>query len=136
MRTYLVFVLLLTSFITNAEETCESYKSKSYQSINKSEMDLKHPLYSDISGLYNLVQSDYKTDIVRKISTSSNPMYKVKLLCADDLSIFFSVYIGDLKLAFMDGVILLESAKYFSGPHSLINPDNKVVIIQADKIET
>ena len=60
-------------------------------------------------------------------------MYKVKLLCADDLSIFCAVYIGDLKLALMDGVILLKSSKYFSGPHSLANPDDKVVIIQADK---
>lgn len=133
MRTYLALLLLLTSFITNAEENCESYRSKSYQSINKSEPNLKHPLYSDISGLYSLVQSDYKSDIVRKISASSNPMYTVKLLCADDLSIFFSVYLGDLKLALMDGAILLKSSKYFNGPHSLVNPDDKVVIIQADK---
>jgi hypothetical protein len=133
MCKYLILVFLFTSFITNAEETCNSYKNKSYLSINKREINLKHSLYSDISGLYNLVQSDFKSNIVRKISKSSNPMYKVKVLCTDDLNIFFSVYIGDLKVAFMDGVIIMESARYYSGPHSLINPDDKVVIIQADK---
>jgi len=133
MRIYLAFVLLLSSSLTSAEEACESYRNNSYLSINKSEINLKNPSYSDISGLYNLVQTDSKSDIIRKISISSKPIYKVKLLCSDDINIFFSVYLGDFKLPLMDGVILMESATYYSGPHSLVSPDDKIVIIQADK---
>jgi len=133
MRIYLAFVLLLTAFLTSAEEACESYRNNSYLSINKSEINIKNSSYSDISGLYNLVQTDSKSDILRKISISSKPIYTVKLLCTDDINIFFSVYLGDFKLRLMDGVILMESATYHSGPHSLVNPDDKIMIIQADK---
>ena len=132
MRVYLLIVFLITPIFTYAQETCDKYRDSSYQAVDKTQINLKSSLYSDIPSLNKLAQMDYKTDIIEKLS-EPNQMYNIKVMCADDMSIFFSVYIGDLKVALMNGVIVIESGRYFSGPHSLVNPEDKVVIIQADK---
>ena len=133
MRIYLAIVLFFAPLISNAEEVCLNYKDKNYLALNKDEKNFKHPLYSEIKGLNELARSDYKSDIIRKITETANPMYTVKVSCSDDSNIFFSIYLGDIRIKLMDGVILMESARYFSGPFSLVNPENEVVIIQADQ---
>ena len=133
MRIYLFIILIFTSNFTFGKDLCSQYKGDNYLAINKSEINLKHYLYSEISGLDQLVGTDYSEDIIRKITSSSHPMFMVKTNCVDDFHIFFSVYIGKTKVEFMEGVILIESARYFSGPHSLLIPDDdKIIIIQAD----
>jgi hypothetical protein len=134
MRKFIPIVLLFVCRLTYSLDICAEFKKEDYLAINKTHINLKHSLYAELPVINLFKQSEYSDDIIRKLSNVDHKVYSFKTTCKDDFNVFFSVYLGDLKVDFMDGVILLESGKYYSGPHSLVNPNNdEIVIIQADK---
>ena len=129
---FLVLGLIFFSLNTYASE-CSKFMSDNIPEINKREIGFKDTLYTGLPVLNEFISSDSSEDIINNITSFNNAPFIFKVNCTNKSEIFFSVYIGEDKVEFMDGVINLRENKYFNGPHSLINSKPKVVIIQADK---
>jgi hypothetical protein len=133
MRNLLILILFIGSNTSYAFSNCLEYKSESYSEINKNQINLKDQFYSDIPYLLNLEQRFYRSDILKLIKSNTDQVLSIKVTCMDEHNIFFSAFIVEQKVDFMDGFIYLESDRYYSGPHSLVAVDSEVVIIQADR---
>ena len=133
MQVFLVFGLIFFSLSSYATNDCSDYIRGNYSEINRTNMGFKDSLFAELPIINEIKYSDSSEEIVKKFNVSNNSAFTFKVSCNNVSSIFFSVYIGGEKVEFMDGVILLRADNYFSGPHSLVNSKEEVVIIQADK---
>jgi hypothetical protein len=119
MKKFFAIFWVLFSFRLEAHETCEN------------QLDFEAKPFQSSIGMYpnfaveNAVSTDTLKDIIHSFGDT---LWTMKVVCVNDEILRFDMYLAESKVKEMAGFFTLRAGKYFSGPHSSLDP-NVVIII-------
>lgn len=128
---FLTLFILSTFSSVSAAQECSAFKAKGYKNINVTEKNVSDSIYTDINFIDGFGQRDSVESIIKRIESGTDSLWAAKVNCVDEMHIFFSLWLYSEKAELMDGVFLIESGRYSSGPHSFVSSDT--IFILADK---
>ncbi|WP_426358221.1 hypothetical protein ACPUVO_17550 [Pseudocolwellia sp. HL-MZ19] len=131
MNLPLVIGLLFLSLSTYASAQCSHYLTD--EEFRVATRDFKDPLFEELPILNDLTTFDTSENIIKSLTDFSHEMLSFKVDCSNSSDIYFSFYVEDKQVGYMNGVIILQEGKYHSGPYALIHKKPEVLIIKADK---